>query len=93
MTLSVDTAELPRVRPVADGPLTAPVTTPLRPAAPAPAVTVLVPVAGTEVAMGRCELRAERRAARRQRRRYAALGIGVLAGSLAATVAVLDVIR
>ncbi len=93
MTSSVDTAELPRVRPVAVGPLPAPaVTTPLRPAAPAPPVAAVQSVE-PEVVMGRFELRAERRAARRLRRRYAALGIVVLAGSLAVTVAVLDVIR
>ncbi|MGO9457645.1 MAG: hypothetical protein ACLP62_11450 [Acidimicrobiales bacterium] len=92
MTSSVDTAELPRVRPVAVGPLPAPATTPLRPVAPAPPAAAVDSVK-PEVVMGRSELRAERRAARRLRRRYAALGIGVLAASLAVTVAVLDVIR
>jgi len=93
MTSSVDTAELPRVRPVAAGPLPTPVVSPPRPVVSAPVLAPIEPAVEPAVAMGRCELQAERKAARRQRRRYAALGIGVLAGSLVATVTVLDVLR
>jgi hypothetical protein len=92
MTSSVDTAELPRIRPATVVAPPAPITTPLPLAAPAPASAPEV-VAAPAAVRGRCELRAERRAARRLRRRYAALGIAVLSGSLALTVAVLDVIR
>jgi hypothetical protein len=105
MTSSVDTAELPRVRPIADGPLAAPAA-PAPPAAPVAPAAPLAPSAAPEpvllaveataepvAVVGRCQLQAERKAARRLRHRYEAIGLCVLAASLAATVAVLDVIR
>lgn len=53
--------------------------------------TLLDPVDGA--LPSRVQLRAQRRHARRQKRLYVLLGLSVLAGVLAATVTVLDVIR
>jgi hypothetical protein len=59
---------------------------------PAPALTLAVPpIAASPSPPGRAALRAERLAARRERRLYACLGLGAVAGTLAATVVVLDV--
>jgi hypothetical protein len=59
---------------------------------PAPALTLAVPpIAASPSPLGRAALRAERLAARRERRLYACLGLGAVAGTLAATVVVLDV--
>jgi len=85
IALSVDTAE------VSD---TARTTSSTAPGA------LLDPAGGTQqcrvelrVQQSRVELREQRRHARRQQRLYVLLGVSILAGVLAATVAVLDVIR
>ncbi len=99
---SADTAELPPVPTTRDA---ASVLSPPRPktatlsvvtapraaevAVPRAVITVALP--STPPQPGRAAIRAERRLVRRQRRLYAALGISVLAGTLGATVFVLDV--
>jgi hypothetical protein len=97
---SADTAELPRVRrspPIvrSDARLLAPPPPPLL--APTPEWTPVAPVAAPPAvdrpAPGRATRRAERLAARRLRRRWALLGLAVMAGTLAATIVVLDVLH
>jgi hypothetical protein len=97
---SADTAELPRVRrspPIvrSDAPLLAPppLTAPPLEAPPAPATFAEPDAAVAAPTPGRAALRAERQAARRVRRRWALLGISAMAGTLAATIVVLDVLH
>jgi hypothetical protein len=90
---SVDTAELPLYNPpraVAVSPLRTPPVPSPEPARPNP--LRLVPGEATTVNV-RAELRAERQQLRRQQRRWALFGLSVMAGTLGATVAVLDVIH
>ncbi|HLN16063.1 MAG TPA: hypothetical protein VK277_04825 [Acidimicrobiales bacterium] len=90
---SADTAELTRLRPDAVAlPVLrppAPVPSGLAPPPPVDEVRAVVPAP----APSRVEVVAERRQARRHRRLLAASGLAVLAGTLGAAVAVLDVLH
>ncbi len=68
----------------------APASSPLRLAPPPQAEDTELPAV---VPIGRAERREERRLARRQQLRFAALGLSILLGTLAATVVVLGVAR
>ena len=82
--------------PLLEPPLAAPPLAVRRASAPGIVESAVInaPCAGpARPAQGRAEIRAERQHARRQRRLYAALGLSVLAGTLGATVIVLDVLH